>query len=781
MTAEDAGGYRMSSADFASRYVYPEDAPIVGEQVRLAFEARDPDYFAKIETRILSGAGAIVWVEVRFRVEKDLQGNTIRLIGVNQDITERKQSDQRLRDSEKRFKAIFDQAPIAMALLDKQGHPIISNPPLSKMVGYSHDELSKMTFSEFTCPDDIDKDSNQFTELMEGKISAYSMEKRYVHKNGNLIWANLLVTVLRDDDGRPQDIIGMATDITNRKLAELELQHSEAELAQAQRITRIGSWEWVPATGVISWSEGLNLVLARDIGSPAPTFEDLQHFYTPESWQRLSAAIARTIDTGAPYDLELEMITANGVACWTSTHGEAVRGTDSAIVMLRGTVQDITDRKEAEASIKSLNRVLSVLGGINALIVRVHDSDELFREACQIAVEKGGFRMALVVNLEPGTSKVVSITAAGMDEELLSMIKDRFSSSNGLLTSVVGLAVSGKQPTVSNDSLNDPRLVFGKIYAESGVRSMVTLPLIVSDQVMGTISLYANEMEFFHEEEMQLLMELAGDIAFAIDHIGKRERLNYLAYYDVLTGLANRTLFLERVTQHIRSAVNGGHKLAVFLIDLARFKNINDSLGRPTGDALLKQVAEWLTHNTGDANLLTRIDADHFAIVLPEVKSDANLAMRVANLMAAFLEHSFRLNDAVFRISVKMGIAIFPDDGEDADALFRNAEAALKQAKASGDQFLFYTQKMTQDVVSRLTLENQLRQAIDNEAFVLHYQPKVNFVTGKVTSAEALIRWNDPRTGLVPPGLFIPILEETGMIYEVGRWALRKAVADSLR
>jgi EAL domain-containing protein (putative c-di-GMP-specific phosphodiesterase class I) len=149
--------------------------------------------------------------------------------------------------------------------------------------------------------------------------------------------------------------------------------------------------------------------------------------------------------------------------------------------------------------------------------------------------------------------------------------------------------------------------------------------------------------------------------------------------------------------------------------------------------------------------------------------------------MGAFMDHPFNLDDAVFRITAKVGVALFPDDGADADTLFKNAEAALKNAKAGGNRYLFYTQTMTETVAGNLTLENQLRQALDNEEFVLHYQPKVNFVSGMVTGAEALIRWNDPRTGLVPPGRFIPILEETGLIHEVGRWALRRALADYLR
>ena len=135
----------------------------------------------------------------------------------------------------------------------------------------------------------------------------------------------------------------------------------------------------------------------------------------------------------------------------------------------------------------------------------------------------------------------------------------------------------------------------------------------------------------------------------------------------------------------------------------------------------------------------------------------------------------------MFRIAPKAGVALFPDDGADAETVFRNAEAALKKAKASGERYLFYTPKMTEAVASKLSLETQLRQALDKEEFVLHYQPKVSLASGKVTGAEALIRWNDPRTGLVPPGRFIPILEETGLIYEVGRWALKKAIEDYLR
>ena len=375
--------------------------------------------------------------------------------------------------------------------------------------------------------------------------------------------------------------------------------------------------------------------------------------------------------------------------------------------------------------------------------------------------------------------RIVPVASAGVDDDLLTAVNVHVSSSGGVPDgqTTFAQAIRERKALVSNVSPDNPTVMFGR----KSAGSMAVLPLIVANEGVGVLALYAEEAGFFDGEEMKLLTELAGDIAFAMDHIEKAEKLNYLAYYDVLTGLANRSLFLDRVAQYLRSAVSDGHKLAVFLIDLERFKNINDSLGRPAGDALLRQVAEWLTRDAGDANFVARLGADHFATVLPQVKQEDDGARLLEESIKGFMDHPFRLNDAVFRVAIKVGVAVFPGDGADADTLFRNAEAALKKAKAGGERYLFYTQTMTAAVAGRLTLENQLRQALDKGEFVLHYQPKVNLARGKMTSAEALIRWNDPRTGLVPPGRFIPVLEETGLIHEVGRWALRQAIEDYLR
>ncbi|HSM97804.1 MAG TPA: EAL domain-containing protein, partial [Gallionella sp.] len=582
-------------------------------------------------------------------------------------------------------------------------------------------------------------------------------------------------------------------DVTENRRAQLALQTSERQhrqlvlrleaerfrLVAAQRVAKIGSWETDLVTQSVSWSDETYRIFETDPDSFHPTHPDFLRFVYPEDRAAVDEALVRSVEQLSDGAVEHRLLMPDGRIKFVEEHWQVMHDDQGKPTRALGTCQDITERKKAEARIIYLNRVYAMLSGINTLIVRASDRDELFREACRIAVEAGGFRMAMVVIVDQSTKRVVSIASAGKNEELLTLIKDRLSSSNDVSNTMVGLTIRDKRPVVSNDSLNDPRLVFAREYAESGVRSLVILPLIVSNETVGTIALYAREIDFFHDEEMKLLTELAGDIAFAIDHIDKQERLNYLAYYDALTGLANRNLFLERVGQLIRDG--DGHRFAIGLIDLERFKNINDSLGRAAGDALLKQVAEWLTQFARDAGLLARIDADHFAFVVPDIKADGNLTGLFDRVAQTFLAHPFRLDNTDLRLAAKTGIALFPDDGTDAETVYRNAEAALKIAKKGGDRYLFHTREMTEAVAAKLTLENQLRHAIDNEEFVLHYQPKVNLVSGRIVGAEALIRWNDPRTGLVPPGKFIPILEEIGLISEVGRWALRQAVTDYLR
>jgi diguanylate cyclase (GGDEF)-like protein/PAS domain S-box-containing protein len=495
------------------------------------------------------------------------------------------------------------------------------------------------------------------------------------------------------------------------------------------------------------------------------------------SEQELAATYDRLIQSGVdarPVEVLRQRSDGSNICFELRRHAHPSGDSWTIVSIMR----DVTDRKEAETRIVQLNRVHAMLSGINALIVRVRNRDELFSEACRIATDEGGFKMIWIGLVDPTRQKMVPMASVGVREEFLAEIRDKFTLQEGTARSqtMTARAVREAIPCVANNLETNADVLYRKEHLAAGIRSMAVLPLIIGTSVVGVVALYAYEIEFFHGGEMRLLTGLTGDIAFAIDHIEKQERLDYLAYYDVLTGLANRALFLERTAQYIRGATSGRRKLALFLIDLERFKNINDSLGRPAGDLLLKQVAVWLTQIVGDANLLARVDADHFGIVVPDFKNVRDVMRLLKKTMSAFLAHPFQLNDAVFRIAAKVGVAVCPDNGSDADTLFRNAESALKKAKLSGDKYLSYSQNMTVSVAGRLTLETQLRLALERKEFALFYQPKMNLVSGEITGAEALLRWNDPVTGLVSPNRIIPILEETGLMHDVGRWALNEAI-----
>jgi diguanylate cyclase (GGDEF)-like protein len=290
------------------------------------------------------------------------------------------------------------------------------------------------------------------------------------------------------------------------------------------------------------------------------------------------------------------------------------------------------------------------------------------------------------------------------------------------------------------------------------------------------MALYAEQRGFFDDQEIKLLNELAGDISFAIDHIDKAEKLEYLAYFNPLTGLANRMLLMDRLAQAL-AANPAGVKVALAMINIERFKTINDTLGRKAGDALLTQMAQRLVALAGDPSRVAHIGADQFSVMIPGVKVEEKVARIIDDGFARIEGTAFRPDGADLRIAIRSGIALYPNDGADADSIFRNAEAALKKAKSSGEKYLFYTEKMTERIAERLALENKLRHAIEKEEFVLHYQPKVDVAHRRIVGVEALIRWQGP-DGLVPPLSFIPLLEETGLITQVGTWALKRALLD---
>ena len=437
---------------------------------------------------------------------------------------------------------------------------------------------------------------------------------------------------------------------------------------------------------------------------------------------------------------------------------------------------DFTARLLAEQKLARLSRIHAFLSGINSAIVRTQDKQELLQDACRIAVEHGGFSLAWIALLDDAAELRV-MAAEGADPGSISA---RLSAGiEGSREAGIAAGVMERNGTVVAERrarrLNGAPLGPGDRYAAAG------LPLRVDGALAGVLVLYASEAHVFDDDEMKLLTELAGDISFALEYLAKKERLDYFAYYDPLTGLPNRALYEDRLNQTVQSHASGRLKTAVVVLDLERFSMINESLGRQAGDALLKLFGRRLHDTIGPVGTAARVGADTFAVVLTDLRDDTEAARILEERVVTAMEAPFAVNGQDLRVAFKSGVALFPNDGTDAESLLRNAETALKKAKISAERYLFYAAPMNARVAEILSLENELRTALAQEQFVLHYQPKIDLATSRIYGLEALVRWNNPERGLVSPAAFMPIVEQTGMILELGLWVLRQAARDQLR
>ncbi|MFT4241588.1 MAG: EAL domain-containing protein [Acidovorax sp.] len=618
------------------------------------------------------------------------------------------------------------------------------------------------------------------------QLSRRDFTYRLLRLDGTVAHLRQVMESLPVQDGGPPRWFNTIQDISEQKRAEEALRESNRRFNDMlDRVEMISLM--LDAQGRVTYC---NDYLLRLTGWRRDEVEGCDWFarFIPKAEEadvrRVFAEVLADHPSAVHYDNQI--LTRTGKRRLVHWNNTVLRQPDGRPVGLASLGEDITERHEAERKIQRLNRMYAMLSGINTLIVRARTRDELFREACRIAVEGGQFKIAWIARVDRVQQHVEPVAMAGTQEDYLLNIKDRLRLYDEPTPgeSLSAGVVRTRRPVVSDDISDDPRVLLSAPLRARGVASIAALPLMVDGDVVGVLALFSGEPGFFDAAEMKLLTELAGDIGFALDHLAKEDRLNYLAYYDQITGLPNRTLFLERCVQRlrVREGAAGGKALqGVALIDISRFRFVNDTLGRQGGDELLQQVAQRLRQAAGESCDIARIGINSFGVTVPEARDANAVALALDHLMRACFGAPFMLGASELRMAAKAGVALHPLDGHDAETLLRNAEAAVNMAKATADNLLFYTAEMNIRVAETLSVEGRLRQALEQGQFVLHYQPKQHLASGAIAGAEALIRWHDPERGLVPPAQFIPILEETGLIYHVGRWALQQALADNLR
>jgi len=417
-----------------------------------------------------------------------------------------------------------------------------------------------------------------------------------------------------------------------------------------------------------------------------------------------------------------------------------------------------------------LSRIRDIASAVNSALVRLRERGALFGEFCRIAAARGGFVLARIVELgRDGVARIAATTES--DRTLFQQMVDSYNRDPQHAESLLAEALRSGQQVVANDIANDPRVKNREALTRDGNYALALLPLRVGDRVAGMVTLRAREAAFFDQEELSLLSEMVSNISFALELMEKQEQVSYLALYDSLTGLPNRTLFHDRLTQAVQAA--GKRKLALLLVDLERFKAINDAFGQSVGDLVLKAVGERLRGAMGDINRVARLGSNLYAAMLLGIDNAEEVARRIEQ--TAIFAQPFDVDGREVRLSAKTGIAVYPDDGGDADTLFRNAEAALKRAKETGERYLFYAPQINARVSEQVDLEHRLRKAVEQGELFAHYQPKVDMASRAIIGVEALMRWHGPDGVFVSPVRFVPVLEQTGLIVEAGQQMLTAA------
>lgn len=570
---------------------------------------------------------------------------------------------------------------------------------------------------------------------------------------------------------------------------------------------------------------------------------------------------------------------------------------------------EVETRKLAEAQLRRVLRARNVMAECNRTLVRATDERRLLADMCRFLIELGNYGIAWVsLAWHDADCTVETVAAAGEGASLLKSF--RFSwGDNACGNGPVGEAVRTRAPQVVHDIASDPRLVRWREAALGrGFQAAAVLPLVFEHETFGVLCIVTREKEAFDGDELELLGELADDIAYgihtlrarvvqqrteetlrlrnrAIDEsinaivisaadreadnpvlyvnpaftlmtgyapeeiIGRNTRLlvgddwdqpdierlreavrrgrdarvtlrcyrkdgslfwneislasmhdpsgrvshfisifndltdrkryeaelEQQANHDALTGLANRNLLNDRLQQSMIRAQRNAGAVAVMLLDLDRFKLINDSLGHAVGDELICEVARRLAACVRQGDTVARLGGDEFMIVMSELWAESDAASLAAKVLQR-VSAPMKLSGHEIVVTGSLGVALFPRDGESAALLVKNADVAMYRAKEQGrNDFRFYAPEMNARMLERLELENGLRRALDQGELELHYQPKVELANGHVVGAEALIRWRHPVLGMVSPADFIPLAEETGLIVPIGEWVINTA------